>query len=173
MRMLKFKKMLKKRHKSNPHKHRRHHKRHRRNPSPKLKAILQPHNFLSIAAVAGGLVGGAKLQNMVFAMPMFPASVRRFGGLLTFVAGTVITLGAKKDVVKKLGMGVSAAGIYDVFAQNIPQLALKPLGTSFDLSGKDYLVGGNVQLVGGTTIDMAGGDMTELVGEDADDRIYA
>lgn len=177
MRLVKFKH---RRHKAKSRRHgfmhnprkshgkRRHAKRYRHNPAS-LKQIMKPQNFIDIALVTAGLVGGAKVQKMIFDTELFTTgslkSVRSFAGLLSFIAGTAVTLSVRNNAVKKLGVGIAAAGIYDLVASNVSMLGLKPLAGDTITMGKDYLVGDTISVAG---------DMTELVGdEEQHDSVYA
>jgi hypothetical protein len=156
------------RHRKNPH---RSHGRYRRNPAA-LKAIMRPANALPIVAVTGGFIGGAKLGAMVY--DKLPAQGRRFYGILGFGLGSFLAIAMKKDIIKKLGVGVAVSGVHDLIAHNVPAL-LK--GETINMSGR------GVDLVGddpaqsdegmeGDVIDVDG-DMTELVGDTGGDSIYA
>ena len=76
-------------------------------------------------------------------------------------------------MVKKAAAGMSAAGVYDLIAQNFSAAGLKPVsGDTIDMNGID-LVGDTDSVYAGDTIDVSG-DMTELVGdEEANDGVYA
>lgn len=151
---------------------------YRRNPSPTLKAMLSPSNFLQIGAVTVGFVGGAKIGGMIYDKAFSTGALsgfRRFAGLVTFAIGVFGASKTKNALGQKAAAGMSAAGIYDLIAQNLPSAGLKPV------SGDTISMRGNVDLVGdddmrtyaGDTIDVSG-DMTELVGDDADhDGVYA
>lgn len=169
-----------KRFRHNPSRHR----RFRRNPGVNFKAIMAPSNFMQIGSVAVGFVAGAKVGGMIY-NKLFEgtgalAKVRRFAGLVTFVLGGAVSALIKNDLARKAGMGIAVAGVYDLIAQNAPGAGLKPVnGDTVDIAG-----GNRVDLVGdgayaqdddmdGDTINVSG-DMTDLVGDDAEaDRIYA
>lgn len=175
MRLIHFKPS--RRHKRNPH--RRHGARrrsYRRNPVA-LRKLFAPSAFVQIGSITVGFVGGAKVGGMIynklFSGTGMLSKARRFAGLVTFGLGAWGASVLKGDMAKKAMAGVSAAGIYDLIAQNVPQAGLKPVnGDTIDMTGVD-LVGEDdrVYAGGGETIDVSG-DMTELVGAD-EDRIYA
>lgn len=191
MRLISFRPRSKKRFKSrkkfhliNPRRKGKRHslKRYRRNPSraamgKSLKSIFSPPVFMQAAYVTIGFGAGAKIGGMIYDK-MFSGSLsklRRFAGLVTFGLGAFAASKVRQPALKTGASGVSAAGIYDLFAQNLPAAGLKPIsGATIDMSGVD-LVGDDDRVYagyGGDTIDVSG-DMTELVGEDSEDRIYA
>jgi len=150
-------------------------RRYRRNPSRgggALRTVLSPSNFMQITAVTVGFIGGAKVGGMIYDKAV-PASMRRFAGLVTFALGAFAASKVKNDMVKKAAAGMSAAGVYDLIAQNFSAAGLKPVsGDTIDMNGID-LVGDNDRVYAGDTIDVSG-DMTELVGdEEANDGVYA
>lgn len=188
MRLVHFKPRHKKSHK----RHGRSMSKYRRNPGRRrhyrhnpaaLKAILNPQSAMGIGGVAVGFIGGAKLGKMIFGSSLFTTGplkgVRRFAGLVTFALGAFAASKVKGDAVKKVAMGVAASGVYDIFAQNIPQIGITPIsGESIDVRGAGYdLVGDdpmqNDEDMEGESINV-NGDMTELVGDDMEgDSIYA
>jgi len=150
-------------------------RRYRRNPSRgggALRTVLSPSNFMQITAVTVGFIGGAKAGGMIYDKAV-PASMRRFAGLVTFALGAFAASKVKNDMVKKAAAGMSAAGVYDLIAQNFSAAGLKPVsGDTIDMQGID-LVGDNDRVYAGDSIDVSG-DMTELVGdEEANDGVYA
>ncbi len=174
-----------KRHSKRRSKARRHTKRrvsrrgYRRNPSRSsrggsaLRTVLSPSNFMQITAVTVGFIGGAKAGGMIYDKAV-PASMRRFAGLITFALGAFAASKVKNDMVKKAAAGMSAAGVYDLIAQNFSAAGLKPVsGDTIDMNGID-LVGESDRVYAGDTIDVSG-DMTELVGDDeeANTGVYA
>lgn len=148
---------------------RRSHRRYRRNPSRgggALRTVLSPSNFIQITAVTVGFIGGAKVGGMIYDK-VVPSSMRRFAGLATFALGAFAASKVKNDMVKKAAAGMSAAGVYDLIAQNFSAAGLKPVsGDTIDMNGID-LVGDDGRVYAGDTIDVSG-DMTELVGDDED-----
>jgi len=149
------------------HSKRRSSRRYRRNPSrggSALRTVLSPSNFMQITAVTVGFIGGAKAGGMIYDK-VVPASMRRFAGLVTFALGAFAASKVKNDMVKKAAAGMSAAGVYDLIAQNFSAAGLKPVsGDTIDMNGID-LVGDDSRVYAGDTIDVSG-DMTELVGDD-------
>lgn len=151
---------------------------YRRNPSRSmsrgggaLRSVLSPSNFIQITAVTVGFIGGAKVGAMIYDK-VVPASLRKFAGLVTFALGAFGASKLKNDMAKKAMAGMSASGIYDLISQNLPSAGLKPVsGDTIDMNGID-LVGDDGVYAGGDTIDVSG-NMTELVGDDESDRIYA
>lgn len=148
---------------------------YRRNPSGggALRSVLSPSNFMQITAVTVGFIGGAKAGGMLYDK-VVPASMRRFAGLVTFALGAFAASKVKNDMVKKAAAGMSAAGVYDLIAQNFSAAGLKPVsGDTIDMNGID-LVGDDSRVYAGDTIDVSG-DMTELVGDDEGENssVYA
>jgi hypothetical protein len=175
MRLVHFK--SRKRHRKNPRR-RSASRRYRRNPA-NLKAILNPTNFMQIGSVTVGFVAGAKVGGMIYNKFFGTgpgAKLRRAAGLVTFAIGTFLAGKSKNDMMKKASVGLAAAGIYDLIAQNLPAAGLKPVnGETIDVSGLDLVGNDPLDDAGmeGETIDVSG-DMTELVGDEMDgDRIYA
>lgn len=140
-----------------------------------LKSVLSPSNFMQIASVTVGFVAGAKVGGMIYdkAFATGPmAAFRKFAGLVTFALGAFAASKTKNALAQKAAAGMSAAGVYDLIAQNLPSAGLKPVsGDTIDMNGID-LVGDDTNVyAGGDTIDVSG-NMTELVGDDDSDRIY-
>lgn len=134
---------------------------------------MSPSNFIQIAAVTLGFIGGAKggaiMYDKLFSGSSALAKVRRFAGLATFAIATFAATKIKNPTLKVATSGVAAAGIYDLIAQNFAAAGLKPVsGDVIDLEGVDLVGEGDVYA--GDSVDVSG-DMTELVGDDSD-RIY-
>ncbi len=155
---------------------------YRRNPSRSggkglaLRGMLSPSNFAQIAAVTVGLVGGAKVGGIIYDKVFTNggmSSFRKFAGLATFALGVFAASKTRNALAQKAAVGVSAAGVYDLIAQNLPSAGLKPVsGDTIDMNGIDLVgEGGDSVYAGGDTIDVSG-NMTELVGDDDSDRIY-
>lgn len=148
-------------------------RRYRRNPGgAMLKSALSPSNFIQIASVTVGFVGGAKLGGMIYDKAFSTgalAKLRRFAGLVTFALGAIGASKVKNPMVQKAMAGVSAAGVYDLIAQNLPAAGLKPVsGENIDMSGVDLVGDGeNSSVYAGESIDVSG-DMTELVGDESE-----
>jgi hypothetical protein len=186
MRLVHFrpsKRHSKKRHKRNP-RHRSHSKRrsYRRNPSRSgssrgmaLRNVLSPSNFLQIGSVTLGFVAGAKVGGMIYDKAFATGALsgfRRFAGLVTFALGAFAASKTKNGLAQKAAAGMSAAGVYDLIAQNLPSAGLKPVsGDTIDMNGIDLVGDDSGVYAGGDSIDVSG-NMTELVGDDDSDRIY-
>lgn len=154
-------------------------RRFRRNPSMggQLRQVFAPSQFAQIGSVTVGFIAGAKGGGMIYDNVFKGAAlskVRRFAGLVTFGLGVFAASKIKNDLARKAAAGFSAAGIYDLVAQNLPAAGLKPVsGDTIDMTGNVDLVGegGSDSVYAGDTIDVSG-NMTELVGDDDGDRIY-
>lgn len=150
-------------------------RRYRRNPVA-LKKLFAPSAFVQVGSVTVGFIGGAKVGGVIYDK-LFGGSgalskFRRFAGLVTFGLGAYGATKLKGAVAQKAMAGVSAAGIYDLIAQNVPQVGLKPVsGDTIDMSGVDLVGTGDDRVYAGDTIDVSG-DMTELVGAE-NDSVYA
>jgi len=155
---------------------------YRRNPSRAggkglaLRSVLSPSNFAQIAAVTVGFVGGAKVGGIIYDKAFSSGALsgfRRFAGFVTFALGAFAASKTKNGLAQKAAAGMSAAGVYDLIAQNLPSAGLKPVsGDTIDMNGIDLVGEGNDSVyAGGDTIDVSG-NMTELVGDDDSDRIY-
>lgn len=155
---------------------------YRRNPSRSggkgmaLRNVLSPSNFAQIAAVTIGFVGGAKVGGMIYDKAFTSGALsgfRRFAGFVTFALGAFAASKTKNGLAQKAAAGMSAAGVYDLIAQNLPSAGLKPVsGDTIDMNGIDLVGEGSDSVyAGGDTIDVSG-NMTELVGDDDSDRIY-
>ncbi len=155
-------------------------RKYRRNPSGgarrSLKTILSPSNFMQIASVTVGFVGGAKIGGMIYDKVFSTGALstfRRFAGFATFALGAFAASKTKNGLAQKAAAGMSAAGVYDLIAQNLPSAGLKPVsGDTISMHGNVELVGDDDRSYAGDSIDVSG-DMTELVGDDGGDRIYA
>lgn len=173
---------VKRRHKSRVRRTSSKRRSYRRNPSRSggsrgmaLGKILSPSNFMQIGAVTVGFVAGAKVGGMIYDKAFATGALsgfRRFAGLVTFALGAFAASKTKNGLAQKAAAGMSAAGVYDLIAQNLPSAGLKPVsGDTIDMNGID-LVGDNDSVyAGGDSIDVSG-NMTELVGDDDSDRIY-
>jgi hypothetical protein len=131
-------------------------RRYKRNPIA-IKQIFNKGQIIKVASIGAGFVGAIKAQKYVNSMA-FLAKYRRFTGIIPMVAGLLLVLKGRKEMVKSLGTGVSLAGLYDLVTQNIPQLKLSPVeGVDLDMDGLALDVNGEV-------IDLQG--ETQLVGDD-------
>lgn len=163
----------------NPRRSRGRSRRFRRNPAigGQLRRVFAPSQFAQIGSVTVGFVAGAKGGGMLYDKVFSGAAlskVRRFAGLVTFGLGVFAASKVKNDLARKAAAGFSAAGIYDLIAQNLPAAGLKPVsGENIDMNGNIDLVGEGEtdRMYAGDTIDVSG-SMTELVGDDGEDRIY-
>lgn len=154
---------------------------YRRNPSRgggrglALRSVLSPSNFMQIAAVTVGFVGGAKVGGIIYDKAFATGALsgfRRFAGLVTFALGAFAASKTKNGLAQKAAAGMSAAGVYDLIAQNLPSAGLKPVsGDTIDMNGIDLVGDSDSIYAGGDSIDVSG-NMTELVGDDDSDRIY-
>lgn len=163
-------------HRRNPARRKSHGRKYRHNPGgAALKKVLSPSNFLQIGAVTVGFVVGAKGGGMIYDKAFATGAlsgVRRFAGFVTFALGAFAASATKNPLAQKAAAGVSAAGVYDLIAQNLPSAGLKPVsGDTISMRGVD-LVGDDNRVYAGDTIDVSG-DMTELVGDDEMDSVYA
>ena len=162
-------------------KHSKRRKSYRRNPV-NIKSLASKGNLITAASIGGGFILGAKATKFITKVPFLSDGMgRKFAGLIHILLGGAIAGMAKKDLVKKVGMGFMGAGVYDLVSRNVPQIGISPMeGVDLDMDGDYALVGetsdvsGDYALVGETS-DVGAGDVV-LVGEDdfmGDDSVFA
>lgn len=105
---------------------------YRRNPARKLQGMLfNRRAIIQGASLAAGFGGGALVMPVIVQFsPQAVKNQRRFLGIIHVLLGSVVISKSKRPVSKNMAMGVLASGIYDLVAQNIPQLGLRSLPDS-------------------------------------------
>lgn len=157
-------------------------RRYRRNPM-NIKSVASKGNFITAVAIGGGFIVGIKATKFITKIPFLSDGWgRRLAGIAHVLLGGAAMGLAKKDAIKKVGMGIMGAGFYDLASRNIPQIGLMPLeGVDLDIAGDYALVGETADVAGdyalvGETADVSGDDVV-MVGDDddmmGDDGIFA
>ena len=147
----------------------------RRNPAAvsvaTLKGAFSQANLMNVGGIAGGFILGVKATQFIV-KPEFMKNMRKFAGAVHVLAGFILGAVGKKPIMRSLGMGVAAAGVYDLITQNVPQLKLSPI------SGVDLDSNEDSDMSGADVVDFEGADagMIEVVGADLerdDEDAYA
>lgn len=152
---------------------RRHRSRRRSNPSLSLKSVANKAFIVNALLTAGGFVAGVKGTKYLLMIPGL-ASMNRFVGVLHVLIGGLVAAKAKNPKAKSVGLGLAAAGAFDLIAKNVTALGLPTLlgmdsEVAGDYMGETYLPG-QTEVLGETYLP----GRTEVLGEEfAGDDIYA
>lgn len=113
----------------NPRKRRR--RRTRRNPGA-IKRVMNQKWLMSVASIGLGIAAGYYTLPAVNAL--IPAAqreqLRPFMGGINVLAGSLIismAKGRKAKMLREMGAIIAGTGVYDLLAENIPQLGLAPI----------------------------------------------
>ena len=111
-------------------------RRIRRNPS--IAGMFSQRNIMQAAKLGAGVAMGfiaTPLLNKVIPVEKQSEYGKYLGGL-QFVAGAMVVGFVRNKDVKDVAMIVSAMGLYDLLATNLPDLGLPPLPRAIGLTDK-------------------------------------
>lgn len=115
---------------SNPVKRRR---RTRKNPNGTFRRVMSQRWLMSVASIGVGIAAGYYTTPLVYGI--IPAANREqfrpFMGGLNILAGSLLISFAPRrrggKMMKEIGAIVAGMGVYDLVAENVPQLGLPPI----------------------------------------------
>jgi len=111
-------------------------RRTRRNPALNMRTMFSQQKIMTAVGIGTGIVASAIAMPVVYnVLPAGMKAQRKFLGAVHVITGLVLTSLVRNKTMKTVGLVVAGTGIYDLVAQNIPQLGLAGLPTSNILIG--------------------------------------
>lgn len=96
-----------------------------------LRRAFSQQWIMQSLTIAGGIVGGALAMPLVYSVaPQALKNQRRYLGVVHVLLGSLMVGFMRGKQGRTLGAVVAGTGVYDLIAQNIPQLELPGLPTS-------------------------------------------